>query len=168
MTLLPQLGYKKLHSVYRQDEPWDSEHNNTVLTQMPDVYRSEGDEVNSTNSSYFVFTGEESVFPSDRACSYANIMDGSDSTLLVVESKRDVPWTKPEDIAYDAKDALSTIGGWHPDGFDAVTCAGDLQFFPLDFDKTSLKYLIMRKDCHLIQMPQPYVRENDARSGRRR
>lgn len=166
VTLLPFLGYKELHGEYRQDEPWDSEHNRTILAKMPDVYRCPVDKASSTNSSYLVFIGPETVFTGNTPRNYAEITDGMANTLLVVECKRDVPWTKPDEIAFDPKQRVPDLGGWYPEGFHAATCAGDTQFFPLDFDETILKYLIMPRDRHPAQMPQAHVPVVPRRSAR--
>ena len=38
VAILPDLGQKALYDKFHLDEPWDSEHNLTLLDQMPDVY----------------------------------------------------------------------------------------------------------------------------------
>lgn len=40
VAILPYIGEQDLYNQYRQDEPWDSEHNQTLLAKMPAVYRS--------------------------------------------------------------------------------------------------------------------------------
>ncbi len=37
---LPYLGHKPLFDRFRLDEPWDSDHNLALLSEMPEVYRS--------------------------------------------------------------------------------------------------------------------------------
>ena len=53
VELLPLLGCQELYEQYQLDEPWDSEHNQSLLAKMPDVYRSPLDHPTSTNTSYF-------------------------------------------------------------------------------------------------------------------
>ena len=40
VALLPFLENNELFEQYRFDEPWDSEHNLTLVPKMPEVYRS--------------------------------------------------------------------------------------------------------------------------------
>jgi len=40
--------------------------------------------------------------------------------ILFVESKRVIPWTKPEDIAYDPKKPVPVLGGYYDGGYYAA------------------------------------------------
>ncbi|MBW3596667.1 MAG: DUF1559 domain-containing protein [Planctomycetes bacterium] len=53
VELLPFLDQQALYDEYRFDEPWNSEHNRSLLAKMPEVYRSPLDAQDSTNASYF-------------------------------------------------------------------------------------------------------------------
>jgi hypothetical protein len=64
VALLPFLDQQALYNEYRFDEPWDSEHNRTLLGKMPAVYRSPLDKPDSPHASYFAlvtpgFAGDE-------------------------------------------------------------------------------------------------------------
>ena len=49
------------------------------------------------------------------------------NTLMLVEAKRDIPWTKPEDIPYDKDKLLPKLGGHYPDIFLAALCDGSVR-----------------------------------------
>jgi len=51
-------------------------------------------------------------------------------TPLVVESKLQIPWSKPEDIPFDATQPLPRFGGWYPQGFCGGMCDASVRFFP--------------------------------------
>jgi len=156
ISILPFVGQRELYEAYRQDEPWDSEHNLQLLEKIPDVYRCPGDRRNSTNTSYFVFDGPEAALDNRRyEGSFRSITDGTSNTLLAVESKRAVPWTKPEDIPFDPEQPPPKIGGWHPTGFCAAFCDGSVRMLPTALDEQMLKHLIMRADGNPIQLPPP-------------
>jgi hypothetical protein len=53
VAILPFLGERALYDQYKFDEPWDSQHNRTLLEKMPAVFRSPLDAADSTNASYF-------------------------------------------------------------------------------------------------------------------
>ena len=133
VEILPYIEQQELYSQYRLDEPWDSEANLKVLAQMPQVFRAPEDR-GSTNASYFAVTGPETVFDGLEGTKFKEIEDGTSHTLLLVEAKREIPWTKPEDVKYDPKYAKQELGGWtEPGEFLGALCDGSVQaFFDLD------------------------------------
>ena len=144
-----------LYSQYRQDEPWDSEHNRQVLAQMPDVYRSPLDQARSTTASCFALVGPETVFPGSQNARITDILDGTSTTMLVVESKQETPWTKPEDIPFDGTQPTPKLGGWYPDGFCGALCDGSVRFFAAEqFPDRMLRLLIRRADGQPIAWPR--------------
>jgi len=46
-----------------------------------------------------------------------SITDGPSCTILLVEAKRNIPWTKPADIPYDPHKLLPALGGYSEGGF---------------------------------------------------
>jgi hypothetical protein len=145
VTLLPFLDQQPLYEQYRFDEPWDSEANKKVLEQMPEIYRSPHDpDPQSMNTSYFVLTGEETVFPKDKAVRISRITDGTSRTFSIVEAKRPVPWTKPEDIEYAADKPVPKLGGWMPGYFIAALVDGSVHRVSNDGDVEGLRPWITR------------------------
>lgn len=148
VELLPLLGHEALYKEYRLDQPWDSEANLAVLRKMPDVFRSPNDEPTSTNASYFALTGAGTVFDGNEGTELKEIVDGTSNALLFAEAKRAVPWTKPEDVPYDAAQPLPALGGWRPDEFLIVLCDGSV--LPVanheGVDKNLLKPWIEKSD----------------------
>jgi hypothetical protein len=129
VTLLPYLGEEELYQQYQLNEPWDSPNNLRVQEAMPAVFRHPNDKPNSTTSAYFVLTGPGTVFDGGpRGAKLGQISDGTANTLLVVEAQRDIPWTKPVDIAYDANQPLPALGGWieGQDILYAARCDGSI------------------------------------------
>lgn len=152
ITLLPFLDQAPLYKQYRQDEPWDSESNKKVLAEMPSVFRCPRDQRTSQDTSYFTFVGPETLFGSRKAI-IAQIVDGTSNTILVVESKRQVPWTKPDEIEFDSRQAVMPLGGWYPNGFCLVMFDGRALFLPQHVDQQLLKYMIMHSDGNPVQIP---------------
>lgn len=87
-------------------------------------------------------------------------LDGTSNTILAVEAKRDVPWTKPEDIPFDAEGPLPELGGYSPNGFNAAFADGAVRFLTNSMSPTVLRALITRAGGEVFQLdnPQPTIR----------
>ncbi|MEX0939598.1 MAG: M56 family metallopeptidase [Pirellulales bacterium] len=144
VAILPFLEQRALYEQYRFDQPWDSEANRRVLAQMPDVYRSPFDEPTSTNSGYFAIVGPETMFDGDTGTEASEVRDGLSNTLLLVDAKRSIPWTKPEDIPYDNQQPLPGLGGWIEEGFAGAIVDGSVRVYPKEMEEQTLRALITK------------------------
>lgn len=183
VELLPFLGQQELYDQYRFDEPWDSDHNKTLLAKMPALFRSPLDASDSTNTSYFGVVAKDlkpqpadevqaskpdpivrggvhdrlfvprgmcSLWPS-HGSRLASSIDGTKHTIALVEARRDIPWTKPEDITYDAKEPLPKFGGWFEGGFFAGFGDGMVKFVLADNDERTIRNLLTINDGQRIE-----------------
>src|SRR5439155_733028 len=93
---------------------------------------------------YQVFVGKRSVFDGQRKVSIEQVQqaDGVQNTLLIVEAGKPVPWTKPEDLPFEAGKPLPKLGGLFPDGFHAVFCDYSTRFIPKDTPEDKIRALI--------------------------
>ncbi|CAN5424735.1 hypothetical protein BH10PLA2_BH10PLA2_05820 [soil metagenome] len=149
VALLPYLDQNELYKTYKMDEAWDSPNNRKVLEKMPRVFMAAPGKP-TTSSSYYVLTGTETAFPDDKATKIAQIADGTSNTILAVEAQRDIPWTKPEDIAYDAKKPLPKFGGYFPGGFNAAFCDGSVRFISAGTGEQILRALFTKAGGEVI------------------
>ena len=68
VALLPYLGEKELFDKFRQNEPWDSEHNLKILPKMPSIFASVGTAPKTAHGTFYqVFVGEGSLFEPGKA-----------------------------------------------------------------------------------------------------
>ncbi len=153
VELLPFLEGASLFEGYRMNEPWDSPANKRVLEKMPDVFRSPYDDPKSTNSGYFALVGPGTAFEGTKGIRISDFVDGTSNTLLVVEAKRSIPWTKPEDIPFDPGKALPELGGFDEGKFAAALADGSVRLFETAKIADRLKWLIMRNDVRPVQIP---------------
>ncbi len=144
VALLPFLEQAPLFQQYNFNQPWDSPANKQVLAQMPPQFRDPNDAADSNFSSYFALTGPSTVFFGKLGAKFAQITDGTSNTLMVVEAKRSIPWTKPEDIPYDANKPLPKLGGFSKEGFNAAFADGSVRFISQMIDENVLRALITR------------------------
>jgi thiol-disulfide isomerase/thioredoxin len=95
---------------------------------MPDVYREPSGSTAKDDASYFAVTGPTTMFIGKEGVSIGEVSDRAGMTLMVVEARRSIPWTKPADIPYDAHGLVPKIGGFHEGGFNALVATGDALF----------------------------------------
>lgn len=167
VAILPFIEQQALYDQYKFDEPWDSEHNKKLIAIMPEIYRSPLDNGPAGNTSYFVLTGEHTIFPSQptkpgKGIGFAKITDGTSNTILVVEAKRDIPWTKPEDIPFDKDQPLPKMGGLTRAATPTAFADGSVRLISNDVDENVLKALITHAGGEVVQIP-PIDQPNRAR-----
>ncbi len=122
VRMLPYLGFTSLYNRFKLNEPWDSPNNLALLSEMPDVFRGEGDLPSSTTTRYQVLANAQrtNLAPlflneRDHRLSMAKLSDATDGllhTIALVESGADksVPWTKPDDLDFDPAEPLRSVG----------------------------------------------------------
>ena len=144
VELLPYLDQQVLYDQYRMNEPWDSEHNLKIAETVVPVFHCPGSK-KPANSSYFVVVGDGTAFGKKEGVSFKEITGGTTQAIAIVEAKRDIPWTKPEDIAFDGK-KLPKFGGYHPGGYQVGICDGSVKFISDLLDDNTLKTLLSIKE----------------------
>jgi len=131
VEMLPYLGREKDYANYRMNEPWDSANNLEVAKAAADPFIVPSD--NSTDDcGYFLLTGPSTPFDGKKTTTIRAIRDGTSNTVGVVEAKRSIPWSKPEDISYDPKKQLPELGGFFEGGFHVGFLDGSVLFIPKD------------------------------------
>lgn len=145
VALLPLLEQSNLQSQFKLDEPWDSAHNKKLLTQMPKVFApvvAKGAPEGGTYYQLLVGPGSlcQSYNPPPTNLWAVFAKKGSINLITVVEASKTVPWTAPEDVAYDEKQ-LPTLGGQFPDGFHAAMGDGSVNYFKRNIKPEALRYL---------------------------
>ena len=138
------MEYAFLQSHYHFDEPWDGPHNRLfVATILPEFCRPSGLE-ESPNTAYYALVGPGTIFDNKEGTNSKDITDGTANTILLVEAKRDIPWTKPDDIAYDPGKPLPELGGYSEGGFNVALADGTVQFLPQAAGEMILRALITK------------------------
>jgi hypothetical protein len=131
VAILPYLDQQDLYKQFHLDEPWDSAHNKKLLAKMPKVYAPTVPGLTKDPSATFyqVFTGKGAIFEGQQGVSLPQIInaDGAANTLLVVEAREAVPWTKPQDLPYDPDKPPPQFGGHFPNVSPALFTDGSVR-----------------------------------------
>jgi|GEM_PF-1951301 len=137
----------ELYREFHLDEPWDSEHNKTLIERMPAIYRAPGQTGEKGKTVYLAADGKQCVFEEDgKPIGLRSIVDGSSNTILVVEADDDraVIWTKPDDLKYNPEKPLKGLGKMQKDHFLVLMADGSAQKAPNDINQDKLRALFTR------------------------
>jgi hypothetical protein len=150
VAILPFLEEGALYKEFRLSETWDSEHNKKLLGRMPKVYRLPAQPNNATDTYYQGFAGPGTMFDPAGPVRMSDVTDGTSNTIFIVEAATAVPWTKPEDLPYDAAKPLPALGGAFPEVFHAALVDGSVHTLARNFAEKTMRMAITRNDGQVL------------------
>ena len=111
VAVLPYLGEVELYEQFRHNEPWDSEHNRTLINRMPDIYAINKNLADAGRTTLVVPSGEGTIFDRQVGTKTREIRDGTSKTIAMVEVDpvNAVIWTKPDDWHVDFQDPFNGV-----------------------------------------------------------
>ncbi len=152
--LLPYLDHAPLYQRFHLNEPWDSEHNMSLLAEMPAIYGSSNSEMNEQGLTQFVVpVADNAAFHGEIGVPIKDITDGSSNTALVltVTAEHAVPWTKPSDWEVDFSTDLHE---WLFAGQSEVTVLmgdGSVQRFDAELTPENLSRFLQHQDGEPVE-----------------
>jgi hypothetical protein len=148
VLLLPFLGEKELFDKFRLGQPWDSEHNKKLISQMPAVYRAPGSRAGAGKTNYLGVVGPNAAFTTKKPTTIIDMVDGTVQTMMVVETSDDaaVVWTRPSDFSADDEKPMDALVGLRDGGFLTVFADGATSFISEDAARDFLQSLFNRND----------------------
>jgi hypothetical protein len=146
VLLLPYMEQCELYDEFHRDEAWDSPHNLPLLKRRPMGYAPPGSKNSSAPEGYTfvqVFIGKGAAF--ERPTNLKDdFPDGTSNTLLIVEGGPPVPWTKPEDIAFELDRPLPELATVFKDMFRVAYADGSVRQISKGMDPAVLRALVTR------------------------
>jgi Protein of unknown function (DUF1559) len=134
----------RLWRKFHLDERWSSEHNRALIAQMPAVYRCAKSKLADRGMTVYQVPHEPStVFSGPGGIPMRMIIDGASRTIGVVEvdEAHAVPWTRPDDLAYDPADPARGLGGHFEDVFIIMALDAQAHAVPKGIEKDELRGL---------------------------
>jgi prepilin-type processing-associated H-X9-DG protein len=151
VAILPYIEQDNLFKQFKLDEPWDSSHNKVLLEKMPKLYAMPHQD-STTHTHYRVFVGPDAGFEIRKGRAMPEIVDGLSNTWMVVEAADPVPWTKPDELVYEAKGRLPKLGNFFAGGFNALFMDGSVRYFPRPPDEETMRALITHAGNEIIRL----------------
>jgi prepilin-type processing-associated H-X9-DG protein len=156
VAILPYLEFGPLYAKFHLDEPWDSPHNRSLIEPIPSVFACRSDRTRKSGmTEYQAVIGLDTAFTPDfKPLRVQDFTDGTTSTLLIGESRRSVPWTKPADLSFNMGVPLSGLGSYHgrPDeGFNALFADGHVGFIKNTVSPTALDAILTRNGVRVYE-----------------
>ena len=104
---------------------------------------------------YRVFVGNGAAFEPLRTMKIVEFTDGTSNTLLIATAATSVPWTKPDELAFDPKataEELKKLMKFDGDGCNVTFCDGSVRFLRSTIDVVNLKAMITRGGGEVINL----------------
>ena len=168
VLILPYLmNGEYLYKQFHLNEPWDSEHNKTLIARMPPVYSNPDSTLASEGkTNYLTFRGEKTLYPGNKGVDFASITDGLSNTLMTIEvsDAKAVIWSKPDDLEIESVDSAEGLSALRPAGFYVGFADGHVEFLKSSITLSDLIALSSRNGGELVSLDKwrtkgPYVQK---------
>jgi hypothetical protein len=103
VAILPYIEQENVFRQFKQDEPWDSEHNKKFSDVNIKTYTDPRVDIKPGHTTYKALVGNGAMFDWVQTTKFAQVTDGLSNTVMVMAGGEQVPWAKPDDFEYDPK-----------------------------------------------------------------
>ena len=155
VLILPYIEQQALFNEFHLDEPWDSDHNKTLIARMPEVYACP-DEARKLRkagkTTYLAPVGKATIFDGSDGVKIKDVTDGTSNTILVVDASDSlaVTWTKPDDWEVDPDMHKAALFGHHFRGTNFTFADGGIRFLKSTIKDATLRILLTRAGGEVV------------------
>lgn len=151
VAILPFIDQQALYQQFHLDEPWDSDHNKTLLAKMPSVYADPNTISEEGFTVYQVPVGDGLLFNEGEETRIRDILDGTSNTVMVFQSSDEtaVEWTKPENVTIDLDDPVKVMAN-HKGMFKVTLADGSIRDLSVEIASEKLKAMLTRDGREII------------------
>lgn len=158
VAILPYIEQDDLYKQFMLKEPWDSEHNKKLVGKIPKVFVSPAQNSKEGTTTYLGPVGDGLVFSAKvkgQGTRIRDIKDGTSNTIMLFEATdgRAVEWTRPGDLAPDAKNPAKDLIGHYPEGFLAVMCDGSVKYIKKNTDAKTINAALTIAGGETVTIP---------------
>jgi len=157
VAILPLLEENALYDQFRKNEPWDSPHNRQLIARMPAVFKSPGSRLEEGYTNYVAVVAPNTILSNGRrGTSVRDITDGTSRTVMLVEADDDaaVPWTKPDDLAWDSQQPLRGLGQIWSGRFYAAFGDGSVRAIEADLPAETINGIFSRNGGETVSLDE--------------
>jgi hypothetical protein len=157
--VLPYLDQVELYREFHLNEPWDSEHNKQLISQMPQVFAVPGSAVSKEYKTGYVFPilpdGSGITTGTKDGTQFADLTDGSSNTAMIVvtDDEHSVIWTKPEDLKIDPDKPLDGLRVDPRGTFFVLIADGSVHGLPATIDPAVWLKMLTRAGGEPFEWP---------------
>ncbi len=160
VAILPEIGEEDLYKRFKLDEPWDSEHNKKLIDEMPDLFRAPGTNGPPGHTNYQLIVGPGAIFEKGKDAALKldkELGFPTGHSILFAEAEKSVPWTKPEDLTFEAG-TLPEFSKTTPEGFMVVLANGKILLVQSDVPSNGLRAMLTKTGAEQLAKSLPILR----------
>lgn len=152
--LLPFLENSALYEEFHLDEPWDSEHNTTLIERMPAIYKSPGVKTSKPGmTTYQTVMGKGMLFEADGGTvAIRDVTDGTSNTGMAIDASPEFEtiWTKPGDMMPDPAKIRKALEDRFQNGGLILLSDGSVRGLKVQLDDEMIMNLFLRNDNEVL------------------
>lgn len=153
VAILPYVEQDELYKQFKLDEPWDGPNNKKLIDKMPKLFAlptAAPAKGKPGETHYRVFVGNGAAFNEVQSVKIADFTDGLSNTILIATAAESVPWTKPDELAFDPEKDVTKLLGYFHGGCSVAFADGSVRLLTKTVPAKTLAKFITRAGGEVV------------------